>query len=123
MDVAWGARTDKGHVRKINEDAYLTEPPVFLVADGMGGYQAGETASAAVIDEFRDADGAEVSPEWVTDRLVRAIDDDRLFGQNRHRVLAFRKRHADRQERRDYRSHHKRSDRLRHIPSTMRAPI
>lgn len=72
MDVAWGARTDKGHVRKINEDAYLTEPPVFLVADGMGGYQAGETASAAVIDEFRDADGAEVSPEWVTDRLVRA---------------------------------------------------
>ena len=72
MDVVWGARTDKGRVRKLNEDAYLTEPPVFLVADGMGGYKSGETASAAVIDEFRDADEIDVSPEWVTDRLCRA---------------------------------------------------
>ncbi|HEY7812151.1 MAG TPA: protein phosphatase 2C domain-containing protein [Nakamurella sp.] len=72
MDVVWGARTDKGRVRKLNEDAYLTEPPVFLVADGMGGYKSGETASAAVIDEFRDADEIDVSPEWVTDRLGRA---------------------------------------------------
>ena len=72
MDVVWGARTDRGRVREMNEDAYLTEPPVFMVADGMGGYKAGETASAAVVDEFRDAFGIDISPEWVTDRLGRA---------------------------------------------------
>jgi serine/threonine protein phosphatase PrpC len=75
LQVVWGARTDRGRVRKLNEDAYLTEPPVFLVADGMGGYQSGESASAAVVDEFRAAtgDGAiVVSPEWITDCLGRA---------------------------------------------------
>jgi protein phosphatase len=32
-------------VREINEDAYLAEPPIFAVADGLGGHQAGEIAS------------------------------------------------------------------------------
>lgn len=50
--VAWGAATDVGRRRSLNEDAFLAEPPLFLVADGMGGHQAGEVASATVIDEF-----------------------------------------------------------------------
>jgi protein phosphatase len=37
--------TDAGRKRRRNEDAYVCEPPLFAVADGMGGAQAGEIAS------------------------------------------------------------------------------
>jgi PPM family protein phosphatase len=46
--------TDTGRRRRQNEDAYVCEPPLFAIADGMGGAQAGELASrvaAAVIEE------------------------------------------------------------------------
>ncbi|MEO7122255.1 MAG: protein phosphatase 2C domain-containing protein [Lacisediminihabitans sp.] len=47
------AVTDVGLRRKANEDSFLAESPVFLVADGMGGYEAGDKASAAVVEAFR----------------------------------------------------------------------
>ena len=46
--------TDTGRRRRQNEDAFVCEPPLFAVADGMGGAQAGELASrlaAAAIEE------------------------------------------------------------------------
>ncbi|MGZ6707698.1 MAG: Stp1/IreP family PP2C-type Ser/Thr phosphatase [Solirubrobacteraceae bacterium] len=45
-------RTDTGRQRKGNEDAYFARSPLFVVADGMGGAQAGEVASGTAVEVF-----------------------------------------------------------------------
>jgi len=52
VELQHGAATDVGSVREVNEDAYLAAPPVFVVADGMGGHEGGGFASAIVVEEF-----------------------------------------------------------------------
>ena len=57
-----GVITDTGRKRRRNEDAYVCEPPLFAIADGMGGAQAGEVASrlaAAALKESGAAAGGE----------------------------------------------------------------
>ncbi len=46
-------RTDTGRHRRSNEDAYAARSPLFVVADGMGGAQAGEVASQTAIEVLR----------------------------------------------------------------------
>ena len=53
MKLRWGATTDVGMVRQQNEDSYLAEDNLFAVADGMGGHNAGEVASALAITTVR----------------------------------------------------------------------
>ncbi|NMA76517.1 MAG: serine/threonine-protein phosphatase [Actinomycetales bacterium] len=50
--VVSAAATHVGHVRATNEDSILNASPIYLVADGMGGHNAGEVASAIAVEEF-----------------------------------------------------------------------
>ena len=50
--VEESARSDTGRQRRTNEDAFFARAPVFAVADGMGGAQAGEIAAAIAADSF-----------------------------------------------------------------------
>jgi len=49
--------TDTGRKRRRNEDAFVCEPPLFAVADGMGGAQAGEVASGLAAAALREGGG------------------------------------------------------------------
>ncbi|MGB3911273.1 MAG: protein phosphatase 2C domain-containing protein [Pseudolysinimonas sp.] len=77
IQLAVAAVTDAGLKREVNEDSYLAEPPVFLVADGMGGYEAGDRASAAVVAAFRGRlQGREFAAvDDVRDALLAADDE------------------------------------------------
>jgi len=50
-----GARTHPGRRRAVNQDACLALDEIFAVADGMGGHEGGEIASAIAVDKLRDA--------------------------------------------------------------------
>ena len=73
--LRWGARTDVGRVRSVNEDSMLAEAPVFLVADGMGGHEAGDVASALAVQSVSAlVDSAPDDPEEVSRVLGEAND-------------------------------------------------
>jgi PPM family protein phosphatase len=67
------ARTDTGHQRATNEDSHLERTPLFVVADGMGGAQAGEVASQVAISHF--SDDLAPSADGAVELLVRAAQD------------------------------------------------
>ncbi len=54
MKIDYACGTHPGLVREVNEDAYFADPGLglWIVADGMGGHQAGEVASGIVIKEL-----------------------------------------------------------------------
>lgn len=52
--ATFGSRTDVGCVRDHNEDSLVVAPPLFVVADGMGGHAAGEVASEIAVRVLSD---------------------------------------------------------------------
>jgi protein phosphatase len=50
------AATDPGRKRRRNEDAFVCRPPLFAIADGMGGAQAGEVASGLAAAALKESD-------------------------------------------------------------------
>ncbi|MER7797358.1 protein phosphatase 2C domain-containing protein [Microbacterium sp. NPDC096154] len=68
-----GAATDAGLRRTLNEDSFFSVSPLFLVADGMGGHDRGEIASAAAIAQFAPYAGrGSLTIEEVREALARA---------------------------------------------------
>jgi len=66
------AATDPGRRRRHNEDSYACEPPLFAVADGIGGAQAGEIASELAAAVLRDDSGDGTGDgEQRVDRLIQ----------------------------------------------------
>lgn len=63
-------KTDTGRQRRGNEDNSFARPPLFVVADGMGGAQAGEVASQLAVDAFAQGIPGEGSPE---ERLAERV--------------------------------------------------
>jgi PPM family protein phosphatase len=61
--VEKAALSDVGRQRQGNEDSFLERSPLFVVADGMGGARAGEVASRMAVEQFDDADRADMPPE------------------------------------------------------------
>ena len=74
MLVNWGAATDTGALRVQNEDSFLAEDGMFVVADGMGGHNAGEVASAMAIKMLGDAQKAGVKDANQLSEVIKQIN-------------------------------------------------
>jgi PPM family protein phosphatase len=93
--------TNPGRKRRRNEDAYVCDPPLFAVADGMGGAQAGEVASSLAAEAIKVGNNIEAmvggGEERVADLIQeanrrvhqRAVDDESASGMGTTMTVAL----------------------------------
>src|SRR5262245_36662790 len=90
--------TDTGRKRRRNEDNFVCDPPLFAVADGMGGAQAGELASALAATALRERSDRRPGGEAQVVELVqeanrrvhqRALDDASASGMGTTMTVAL----------------------------------
>src|SRR5262245_1163163 len=99
--IAIGQRygeTDTGRKRRRNEDNFVCDPPLFAVADGMGGAQAGELASLLAANALKERPDREAGGEAQVIELVqeanrrvhqRALDDAAASGMGTTMTVAL----------------------------------
>lgn len=74
--LTWGLDTHTGYRRRHNEDSLVAKPPIFAVADGMGGHSAGDVASKAVVTRLAEASAGHVTSAEVIDAALKAATGD-----------------------------------------------
>ncbi|MCK2036450.1 protein phosphatase 2C domain-containing protein [Microbacterium sp. SSW1-49] len=74
--LSWAGVTDQGRRRDNNQDAFLADFPLFIVADGMGGHAGGEIASQSTVSRLQAvvSDGPVTRPA-IESALERAVAD------------------------------------------------
>ena len=95
--------TDTGRKRRHNEDAYVVAPPLFAIADGMGGAQAGEIASRLAAAALEDDAGEAPSGEARVVALIQeanrrvhkhSLDDPHASGMGTTMTVALVEDHV-----------------------------
>ena len=90
--------TDTGRKRRHNEDSFVVSPPLFAVADGMGGANAGEVASGLAVETLREGSGNDSAGEGFVVSIVqeanrrvyqRQTDDASASGMGTTMTLAL----------------------------------
>ena len=67
-------KTDTGRQRTTNEDSFFARGPLYAVADGMGGAQAGEVASRIAAEAFEPAERGSEAPESFLRSVVQSAN-------------------------------------------------
>jgi serine/threonine protein phosphatase PrpC len=79
LSLSYGYGTDRGLRRELNEDSFIASDPVFAVADGMGGHEAGEVASGMCVRALAGmpqlATGERTATASVVQHFLASADD------------------------------------------------